>query len=336
LFYKTLLSLFVVLFLSACSHKVSLTTIKPANITLHSEQKKVSVNPFKQDSVGLSSKIEVAMGKVKIQDQNYFTLVNRKELLEVLQEHKLQSSELIDPTTVTQLGKLIGAQTMVSGELSNVDAHTSYYYEPRKKCVLYSKEKGCLRYKYYQTRCERLYATLSATISLIDVASAQILYADTFDESKTFSSCYGALSYSGTQVLNFLADTIAQEFVDKISPSYTNYSVEILDSLDLDTLSDTQEDRFEYALEFLELQRYDKAEEILGTLFMQSDSKSYVIAYNLGVVYEARNKLIDAKELYKTADTLSYEPNEAINKALVRIEQLLAQQQTIKKQIDVP
>jgi len=46
-----------------------------------------------------------------------FKLVERKDLQKILSEMKLQSSDLLDEKSTVKLGKLLGAQMLISGKL---------------------------------------------------------------------------------------------------------------------------------------------------------------------------------------------------------------------------
>ncbi|TXL23567.1 hypothetical protein BMR03_01905, partial [Methylococcaceae bacterium HT2] len=72
-------------------------------------------------------------------------------------------------------------------------------------------------------------------------------------------------------------------------------------------------------LEYINQNRLDKAEQLLSNLLQSTQSKSYVAAYNLGVVKEAKGELLEAKKYYSLADQLQIEPIEEINTAVNRI-----------------
>jgi tetratricopeptide (TPR) repeat protein len=99
-------------------------------------------------------------------------------------------------------------------------------------------------------------------------------------------------------------------------------------------VTSTQEKRFESSLEYIKASRMDKAYKILQQLLDEVDGKSYVIAYDLGVVNEAQGKLQDAKKLYIMADDLTNKPIEEINAALVRIDNLIAKNKEVKVQMN--
>ncbi len=65
-------------------------------------------------SKGISSLLVSKMSKVES-----ITFVERERLNEILKELKLQQSSEIDPSTAQQIGKLLGAQTLIVGSFVN-------------------------------------------------------------------------------------------------------------------------------------------------------------------------------------------------------------------------
>jgi tetratricopeptide (TPR) repeat protein len=95
-----------------------------------------------------------------------------------------------------------------------------------------------------------------------------------------------------------------------------------------------QKKTFDIALDYIEVTRYDKARKILEKLMKDVDGNSYVVAYTLGVIYEATGDLGKAKKLYNIADEISVEPVDEINLALSRIDSSIEKMAEAKKQIN--
>lgn len=53
-----------------------------------------------------------------VTDARSFDVIDRTHLEEILQEHKLESTGLISPSTIMQLGKISGVQTIVTGTIT--------------------------------------------------------------------------------------------------------------------------------------------------------------------------------------------------------------------------
>ena len=76
-------------------------------------------------------------------------------------------------------------------------------------------------------------------------------------------------------------------------------------------------------MKYIELGRYKKAEELFSKLLTSSNDKSYVAAYNLGVIKEIKSQYDYAQQLYSLADSLKLEPLQPIDEAVVRIKQAI-------------
>ncbi len=315
------------LFISGCSQKVLVKTLQPAQVSRTSDVKKVTVLGFKNDRVGLSNKIEAKMFQYKIDGKSYFTVLSRRDLGKVLAEQKIQNSGLIDPSTAIDVGNIIGAQAIISGDVSNPSYKDTDFYEKRTRC---DKEK-CWEVK---VMCTRRVFSLSAQMRLVDAKKGDIIFADAITKTTSAKHCTDdAQLIPSTQMASqMLAEHIAESFVYKLLPHYVYFSVELLEKPDLD-YSDAQEKLLENALGYIKQNRYDKAETLLVSLIESTGEKSYVPLYDLGIIKEAQGKLEEAKELYYKADNLTQEPIEQISKAINRIEKSIEQSRQALQQI---
>lgn len=324
----------MIFILSGCSTKVNIKALEPAEVGEMSSKKKISISEFRRDKVGLSGKIESKISKHKLDNKRYFSVLSRRDLKKVLKEQKLQSSALMDERTSVRVGKLIGAQAMINGEVASVNAESRTYYENRQRCLKWVKNEGCVKYKYYRVRCNSTQAEVSANINIVDIQSGLLIYGDSISKYYDADSCknYGRV-LSKKQATNHLTNLIADEFVYKLTPHYVYFDVNILDSLDID-LNDKQELLFKNSIEYIKLGRMDKAEKLLSRLMDQTDARSYVISYDYAVVKEANGELQDAKKFYILADEISMQPVKEINYALIRIDKIIQKTLEAKRQID--
>lgn len=342
----SLLAVAVAILMSGCAQKVRIKALNPAEVSEMASKKKVAVSNFKKDTVGLSGKIEAEIAKQKLDKKRYFTVLSRQDMAKVIAEQKLQSSELMDETTTARIGKLIGAQAIINGEIASANAVSGVYMEDREKCLSYYKDgSGCARYRYYRVRCNTTQASVSANINIVDIETGSIIYGDTLSKEYSADSCKAGTALMGLlqtapkqilsqkQALNRLASAIASEFVYKLTPNYIYFDVTLIDSIELEDVADEKEKDFSYALEYIKAARYDKAKDILEGLMNSFDGKSYAVAYDYGVVNEATGDFNKAKELYTLADGLTVGPVEEINLAINRIDNLIQQKEEAKKQM---
>jgi len=322
---------FFLLFFSACAQKVSMRALVPAEIDRVANTKKITVTKFNNDRVGLSNKIEANLAGAIIDNKNYFTIVSRNDFDKIIEEQKIQNSGLVDTKTATEVGQLIGAQAIISGNVGSPTSQDSKFYEERVRC----KDKKCKELVYYNVPCKKRVVGLSAEIRITDVTKGDIIFADTFNRTSTFKHCVDdskALP-SPAMATQKLATSIAGIFTRKLTPHYKYFEVTLLEDPDLDYTSE-QEELLEVALEYIEQQRYTKAENLLKRLVDSTKSQSYVPFYNLGVLSEAQGKYSDAKEYYTYADNLMVKPVQEINEAVKRIDRLIRERKKTREQIN--
>ncbi len=325
------LSLVILLLLNGCAQKVAIKALEPAEVDRVANTKKITVANFSHDSVGLSRKIEANLSKFRIDDKKYFTLVSRNDFDKILKEQRVQNSSLVDPKTVVGVGQLIGAEAIINGNVGRVTSSDSYFYETRIRCA----DKECKKYIKYKVRCKKRIIGLSSELRIVDVAQGDVIFADTFSDTAVYKKCSDdeRVLPSREIAAQRLARSMASRFTYKLTPHYRHFEVALLDDPDLD-YTDKQEELLEVSLEYVEQERYDKAEKLLIRLVDATGSQSYVPFYNLGVISEARGKYGDAKDYYEYADDLMAAPVEEINEAIVRIDRLIVKRERTREQIN--
>ncbi|OQX58337.1 MAG: hypothetical protein B5M52_05645 [Helicobacteraceae bacterium 4484_230] len=325
-----LLSSILIYLLGGCSTTVNIKALQPAEVDRAAFTKKIAVTPFQNDQVGLSSKIEARVASKKVDGKNYFTTISRRDIRKIIEEQKLQNSGLLDESTAVRLGKLLGAQAMISGNVTTASFSDTHYQATRTKC----SDKKCKTTYEYNVPCTKRVVTLASQVRMVDVEKGDIIFADLLHRSRNWSHCSDDSSTipSSAQALDLLSTELANAFAYKLTPHYVDYSVTLLDEPDLE-YTDDQKKALENALVYIERSRYDKAERILSRLLEESMDQSYVAAYNLGVVKEVQGEYEESKSLYELADRLTHKPVEEIDTAMLRIRRSIEQREQAKRQI---
>ena len=316
--------------MSACAQKVTINALEPAEVDRAAQTKKVSIAPFKNDRVGLSTKIEANLARHRLDNKRYFTIVSRSDFDRIVREQKIQNSGLIDESTAVEVGNLIGAEAIISGNVGRVTSSDTRFYEERLRCG----DKKCKTTILYNVFCTKRVIGLSAEIRMVDVVRGDIIYADTMNRSKVYKHCSDdsrALP-SASMVAQNIANEIANSFTFKLTPHYRRFQVTLLEDPDLD-YDDRQEKLLEVSLEYIKQGRNDKAEKFLFELIDSTSQQSYVAFYNLGVIKEAQGQYREAKEYYTEADNLMIEPVEEISSAYIRINTLIANREQALSQM---
>jgi len=319
------------IFVSGCAQKVRVKALQPAEIDRVTSIKKIAVVKFKNDRVGLSSKIESNLANSKIDNKVFFTIVSRSDINKVLQEQRFQNSGLVDATSVVEVGNLLGAQAIISANVGNPSLGDSHFYEQRSKCA----DKKCKERIKYKVRCVKRVIGLSAEIKMVDITLGDIIYADNISKTLTNKHCKDDSNVLPSKALGAqkLSQSIANSFTYKLTPHYHYFNVELLEDPDLD-YNDNQEILLESSLEYIKQNRYDKAQKLLSSLVDSTSQQSYVAFYNLGVVKEAKGEYLKAKDYYAKADALVIKPVDTISKAYIRINSVILNHQISQEQMN--
>lgn len=318
------------LFLSGCANKVKVRALQPAKIDRAAKTKTIAVYKFSRDSVGLSSKIEASLASKRIDGKNYFTMISRDDIERILSEQHLQHSGLLDESNSVQVGSLVGAQALISGTVSSASSVDSRYKEKRQKCA----DKSCKEIYEYYVYCTKRSMNLSAQVKMVDIEKGDIIYSDMLNAMQDWHKCSDRSNTlpSKAQGLEMLSSHLASKFTGQLTPYYKTFSVVLLEDLDTDS-SDAEEKLLENALISMDHNRYDKAEALLSRLLDATQERSYVAAYNLGVLKEIKGELQEAKQLYTLADGLTVEPIEEIDLAMNRINLSIQNREVVQEQM---
>lgn len=258
----------------------------------------------------------MALASMRIDGKSYFTVVSSNDIKKIIEEQHLQNSGLLDVATAVEVGKLLGGEAYVSGSVNVAEVTEKHYKEKRQKCA----DHKCKKIRTYSVSCMSKAFHLGVELKMVDTEKSNLIYDDTHNERWVWHTCSDSnyVLPSRSQGFNELALIIASKFTGKLMPYYFTFDIVLLDEADGD-YSDEQEKMLENAIIYIEHKRYEKAEQLLSRLLDETQERSYVAAYNLGVVKEIKGELKEAKELYTLADKLALEPVAEIHEAMVRI-----------------
>jgi hypothetical protein len=328
--------------MNGCATKIAINMLQPAEYHQASVTKTVAVLPFSgPGGHQITSEIEGVLGSISIDGKNYFTVVDRTSLDKVLGEMKLNQSGMVDQSTASEIGKLVGAQGIYTGVVTQSNSTEGYYTEERSECSQYAKKcdaKGncrqgnCLQWRKYNVNCTKRSGYFAFTPKLIEVQTGRILYTHDIKGSATSSGCTdGAPAKSGSELIAQSIATAKAEFRKDIAPYYIVREIKLMDSTSgID--SSQAKDKLKQGIDYAGKKRLDTACELWGEAYtIAPDSPS--IAYNLGVCAESRGDAVAALPLYKKADRLIGKPDDDITLALARVMQAIKDQEKLKDQL---
>ncbi|MFA9374340.1 MAG: hypothetical protein ACERKK_09285 [Poseidonibacter sp.] len=342
LFKAILVSFLLLIFITGCAQKTQIRAIKAAQVT-DKAIKNIGVLPFKSDYIAQSSQIDSTIANVKINDKNYFNLIDRNNISRIMEEKKLNDSGLVKLIKGNRTEGLAQIETLVTGKVNVSDVATSNYLEGRTDydtCVrtAYTKKGDayCAKYRTYNVKCKANTYSVNTKVKLIKVSNSKTIFTKNYSASNKIKKCIDQNIVLPTKrdQNTKLAGYIATQLVKDIAPSYVYFTAELMDEPDID-YTDIQKGLLKTSLVLIENKRLEKAEKLLKKLNKLTNFKSYVALYNYGIVNEALGNVEEALNLFKKAEDISLmtkvEENIAI--AIIRAEKNLIELQKSKKQL---
>lgn len=330
------------LFMNGCATKVRINMLQPAEYHQASLTKTVAVLPFEgAKGQQITSEIEGILGSISIDSKNYFTVVDRTALDKVFAEMKLGQSGMVDQGTASKIGKLVGAQGIYTGAVTQDNATEGHYTEERSECAEYAKkcdaegncsQGKCLQWRKYKVNCIKRTGYFAFTPKLIEVQTGKIIYTHDISGSATSSGCSdGKPPKTGSELIAQSIEIAKTSFRKDVAPYYIVREINLMSSTKgID--SPQAKEKLKQGINYASKNRLDTACELWGEAStITSDSPS--ITYNLGVCAESRGDVVAALALYKKADKLIGQPNDDITLALERATQAIQNQEKLKSQL---
>jgi len=331
---KELVLFLLALLAFGCAPKVDIQVTMPAKAHEATEIKKVAVFSFdgnygKQASV----EIENVLASADVKGQKYFTVVDRQNIQRVMSEQKFQTSGIVDENTAVKLGKLIGAEGVYIGT-ANISNGDERYSEQRSKCISRNSKGKCLSYSNYNVSCTKRTVGLTIIPKLIHIATGQVKYTSKLVSTEDAKRCSDSSSPLPTkeqlaEIANYKA---MKQFREEVAPYETTVYIEVLEKTDGIT-DNPGRDSLKYSVAFAKKGRLDRACDIWRN-GAEKYHNAISFVYNVGICYEAEGNLKGALEQYMKADKMTIKPEDAINKAIARVKQRIADNARLNTQIN--
>ncbi len=314
--------------------------LQPAQYHEASLTKAVAVLPFQgRGGKAFAAELEGVLAGIGIDDKRYFTLVDRASIDKTISEMQLSQSGLVDQKTAVKLGKLIGAQGIYTGIVTQNKYDDSPYREDRQTCTRYERKRdkdgkeyqgSCLSWHRYTVNCMKRVASFAVSPKLVDVSTGRIIYARDLSAMADSSGCEDTRPVQSELVLlEKVRESVKKEFRRDIAPYYISLEIKLMDSTD-GIESKLAKDKLKRGIEYADKGRMDSACELWGEARIMAPN-SYVLLYNLGVCAESRGDLDAALGLYKQADKMLGKPEDEITLALNRVEGAIRNRAKIKE-----
>jgi hypothetical protein len=284
----------VALFINGCSAKrLTIKSLHPSKI----EKEKIytiKVDRFYHDDVNQTISLESRIEDKIVDSKRVFLLKNND----------------------------FGTDAVVTGDVLNSSVRYETYYKTEvdySRCRYYRYDerrnsRQCIEYVIRYIPCENREYNVTTNIRVIKPITNDLLFSKTYDKSSNENVCfdYSPYPFYGNssdkyRINSKIADEIAQDIVDDISPHYVYYNINIIEELDdKNTLyNKAHKKRFENSIDLLESKNLDLALVELEVLDKELNNQSFEVIYNIALIYEANNKLEIANKLYIQARSLT-------------------------------
>ena len=314
--------------------KVPVKVMKPARVDLKGIHR-IAVTEF--DGPGQSGKLVVSILNSKLLNSNYFDVLEREKLQDVMREYQLSMAGMVNPDKAKQIGQLLGVDGIITGEVTAYSVEdengkervkesvwTGKYEKDSKGNFVYTKDIFGKKHKkkvYREQFVTRYYkirrGTATVTFRVIDVGTGAILTAKTY--SKNYSSGKvregrGILK-SRDAILTDLTNAIVDEFVMDIAPHKVTLRRIILGG----------PGPIDAGKKMAQNNLWPEATNLWEQAVKMFPDKPEAF-YDLGLAYEVQGRLGEAEKMYKKA--VEIKPDKTYMQALSDIRK--AEQERLK------
>ncbi|MBU4185838.1 MAG: tetratricopeptide repeat protein [Proteobacteria bacterium] len=268
----------------AATTKVMVPVTRPAEIDLRGIDK-IAIGEIQ----GKGGREIEDLLTTRLFESGKFEVLDRQNLERLMKEHRLKFTGIIDSSTAVKLGKMIGAATLVFGNVPMHKADNKVTYSAWK-----DREGGSHR-TYYNTVTAKVKASFKVVgLRTGKIVAAKTIYETVERQNKTNDAVPEAPD--ADEALNDATNKVVERFMKMICPYQDYVAIEFERKKELPELAE--------GIIYARTGEWDLAEK----KFKQAVDKmptSPEAHYNLGVAYEHQYKFRKAEEALREAIRLS-------------------------------
>jgi curli biogenesis system outer membrane secretion channel CsgG len=322
---------------SCAAPKTSLQVMRPAEVDM-SDHRKIAVPDFQ--GPGRSGSQAASILTSEVFRTGYFEILERQQMRKILEEQAFSLTGAVDVESAAELGRILGVQALIFGEVTSYSAEDNEGTEKVKKKVWtgeYEKdEEGNIIYwkdifgtrhktkKYKEELVDEPYVVRTASVAInfrvVDVETAELLAVKSnssgYNKKATSTDEIGRLP-ARESILDDLSRKVVETFVRQIAPYYATVTKKFEKSGGVS----------KQAIKMAQSGLWDEATELFeAEVGARPDAKNY---YNLGICYEALGMYDQAEEQYKKA--MSLKAKDLYIKAVADIKRLKEEREILRE-----
>jgi hypothetical protein len=283
----------------------------------------------------IHSKFESFLTGIKVDNAYRFTMVDRSTIQNVMKEQRFSSEDLFDGSTASELGNLLGADTLMHASFSAPAVSRQKFTSSESYCARKEDDK-CKDWKSKKISCDRKTVTIEFTPKATYVASGQIIYSKSYSSTQTSDRCPNQRDVSllaDEALIGNALNSIFATMRRDVAAYPLVLKLQLID--DDDGMSESSAQSFGMAMEFANQGLLDRACSRLS-MMASSVQDSPATMYNLGVCSEIAGQADAARAYYEqalnTMNSLSSSDKDLVFKAIKRMDGELDLDQHNKKE----
>ncbi|MBF0623016.1 MAG: hypothetical protein HQL54_13940 [Magnetococcales bacterium] len=324
---------------------VKTTQLQAAKYSEAAKLRQIAVVNYKgKDGRSVASEVEAMLASVQVGEAPYFTLVERNQLNRVMSEIKKTNADFFfDNSAAAEVGRLVGAKAIYTGQINANTVTDESYTQKRKKCVQKVKTgkrilgvdvTKCVKKKKVTISCLKRTAIFKFTPKIIEVETGRIVYARKISTTKSDQGCPdedNRMIAAGTQLMDQARESAILRMRQDIAPHLVTVSIALMEEEE-GIESEAARKKLQRGMEFARANRMDRACEIWSHGHKLSpDAPAFL--FNMGACSETSGDLTTALSWYTKADRAMLHPDDKMNAALHRVKEALNERDTLRDQL---
>lgn len=332
-FHSILIALLTISAFS-CSTAIQTRMLVPAKSHEVARLRTIAVLPFDGPRGSqVSSDIEALFAGIQVDSTPYFSVIERTAIRKIIREQSLQLSGLVNPETAERVGRLLGAEGIILGTVTQYATEDIPYKSTRRKCIEEEEDGKCKKWEDYKIACTERNAYVAITPKVINVSTGVIVASESLSGHALNKGCVDSEEpLPGRQeMLTDAKKQVLEKLRELVAPYYVDVKIKLL-TKDDSKMPPNAKENMNRGIEWTKEGRYDRACEFWGIAYNQHP-RGYALPYLMGVCDEISGNLEGALSYYEKADRNTGSPVKEISTAIGRISVSINKRQELDEQM---